>query len=109
MDRDLEQGARYTLAPSAVADGSRPAPASVPAFDLGVAMGAGTSGAIDWQAAYGAWGVGYSPYTANAPATAPGNLPEFLVKLAPRSGSGDAPQFDSLGSALLGKRGRVGR
>jgi Ca2+-binding RTX toxin-like protein len=109
MDRDLEQGARYTLAPSAVADVSRPAPAGVPAFDLGVAMGAGASGAIDWQGAYGAWGVGYSPYTANSAASAPGNLPEFLVKLAPRSGAGDAPQFDSLGSALLGKRGRAGR
>jgi hypothetical protein len=53
--------------------------------------------------------VRYSPYTANSAATASGNFPEFLVKLAPRGSGLDAPQFDSLGSALLGRKGKLGR
>jgi hypothetical protein len=108
MDEDLEQGVRYTLSPAQEANASRSAPATVPTFDLGAMAGVGAIGAIDWKLPDSYWGVLYSPFTATPATTGSAIFPEFLVKLAPRGGV-EAPQFDSLGSALLGKRGKAGR
>jgi hypothetical protein len=87
--------------------------AGIPAFDLNAGMGgSGAGSSVDWQAQAGeGWGVSYTPYGSDKAAKGKaGNFADYLVKLAggaeQRAAAGG---FDSLGSALLGKRGRAGR
>jgi hypothetical protein len=65
---------------------------------------------IDWQTsgAAGGWQVQLSPYAPSKPAkTASANLPDFVLKQF-KDETQDAG-FDSLGSALLGERGKGAR
>jgi len=100
MHDELEPGMRYLNAPL------RPDSRSVPVFDTGFGVASGTTGSVDWRTAGEDWSVGYSPYEPKPKAAAPANVPEFLFKLAQ---GGGAAQYDSLGSALLGKGSRLGR
>jgi hypothetical protein len=75
------------------------------AFDLGNGQAASSSG-IDWLAGSGGgWAQDYSPYDANKAKNASRNVSEFFVKVAgAKSEGGASGGYDSLGSAVLGKK-----
>jgi Ca2+-binding RTX toxin-like protein len=107
MDAYLGAGGRAAADP--VPQPATTVTASYPdfAFDLG---GTGTDGApraIDWLQAAAGWSPGYAPFAWEARPVSPTNFPDYLVQLAPRGM--DAQEYDSLGSALLGKRSGRGR
>jgi hypothetical protein len=79
----------------------------LPGFDLGWGPNTGT-GSIDWQARYGDnWGVRLSPYASKPSKSTASNVSDFLMKLVQGDTSVGASQsYDSLGSALLGGKGK---
>lgn len=89
---------------------ARAASAGLPSFDLGSGPSNG-NGSIDWQAPYGdSWGVRLSPYASKPAKSTASNVSDFLVKLFQGRSSGQASQgYDSLGSVLLGDKGKASR
>jgi hypothetical protein len=87
------------------------APFGLPGFDFDQGAGKGGGyGTIDWQSGAGdPWATGYSPIGGAKTKDGGGNFSEYLVKLGGSAGKGLAAGFDSLGSALLGKKGKSGR
>jgi hypothetical protein len=98
MQDELAAGVRYAVD----ADAGQPAKASVPAFDFEVAGAVGDGGDVDWLSAAGTWSAAYTPYT-------PASLPGFLVMPGQRGDAGDPAQYDALGQALLGRKGKAAR
>jgi hypothetical protein len=86
------------------------ASAGLPSFDLASGPSNG-NGSIDWQAPYGdSWSVRLSPYASKPAKSTASNVSDFLVKLFHGRSSGQASQgYDSLGSALLGDKGKASR
>ena len=66
-------------------------------------------GSLDWQGVAEGWGSSYAPIGGTKPKESAANFADYLVKLSSASAKGQAAGFDSLGSALLGKRGKAGR
>ncbi len=123
MAATLEPGVRYgadtiRIDASAVARGgdqrlmpeesggtaARVASVGLPRFELGSGP-SNDNGNIDWRARYGdSWGVRLSPYASKPAKGSLNNISDFLVKPFQGNLSAGASQdYDSLGSALLGK------
>jgi len=107
MDAYLEAGGPASSAPAPQAWTAGAASFQDFALDFGGTGMQGVPGSIDWRPEAAGWNPGYAPIGWDSRSSATVNFPDFLVQLAPRSA--DAPEYDSLGSALLGKRPGRGR